>query len=136
MAEIFNIADHRKKEKPTLKELTDASVEFISNDWERFARNNRLNDFFVQMAGVWADQTINYLSDLNAIALIESKLGMCVIVRAPYGPAIGWRGSFMLKNATVTTPDLPFEAYARCFNVLLYIKLKKDLVLHDMTDEL
>ena len=136
MAEIINIADRRKKERPSLKELVDGASEFISNDWEKFARNNKLNDYFVSMVGVWAEQNINYMSDLNAIAKMEARLGMCVVVRAPYGPALGWRASFMLKTGTATTPDMPFETYARCFNILLFIKLKRDLVLNDMTDEL
>ena len=137
MADIINLADRRKKEKPTVAELAESAISFISSDWERFARNNRLNDFFISMAGVWAEESVNYLSDLNAVAKIESKLRMNVVVRSPYGHGhLGWRASFALKSGSVTTPDLPFETYARCFNILLFIKLKRDLVLNDMTDEL
>ena len=137
MADIINIADHRKKEKPSVKQIVDAAIDYITADWERFARNNRLNDFFVSGAGVWADPSINYLSDLNAVAKIEGRLGVSVIIRSPYGRGqFGWRASFVLKNSTVTTPDMPFETYARCFNILLFIKVKKDLVVNEMAEEL
>ena len=136
MADIIHLADRRPKERPDLQQVLSGSTDFIAADWQRFARSNRLNDYFTSMAGGWADANINYLSDLNAIAKVEARLGMCVTVQAPREGAIGWRASFRLKTVEVTTPDLPFETYARCFGVLLYIKVKRDLGVNDLLDEL
>ncbi len=136
MAEIIQLSERRKKPPLTIHEITEEAVDAISGDWERFARLNRLNDYFVDTAGIWVDEGVNYLNDLNAIASIESKVGVPVIIKAPFGPHLGWRASFSIKTGTVTTPDMPFETYARCFNVLLFLKLKRDLLAGGYADEL
>lgn len=136
MADIIHLSAHRPKVRPSIDQVLAEATDFITSDWERFARSNRLNDYFVSLAGVRADASINYLSDLNAISRMESRLGMTVTVTAPQRGTIGWRASFALKTTHSTTPDLPFETYARCFSILLYIKVKRDLLVLDALDEL
>ena len=137
MADVINLADRRKKEQPHPKQLVDSAVSVIMSDWERFAKSNRLNDYFTEAASVWTDQGVNYLSDLNAVSVIENKLGMDIVVKSPSLPShLGWRASFFHKSGTSTTPDMPFETYARCFNILLFIKLKRDFLAHGHLDEL
>jgi len=136
MAEIIKLSDRRKKEQPSLQYLIDNAVELTSIEWEKFARLNRLNEYFLQKAGIWADNSISYMSDLTAISEIEQKLGMSIIVRSPFQSNLGWRASFPTKSSMITTPDMPFETYARCFNIILFLKLKRDLVQHGYADEL
>ena len=137
MADVINLADRRKKELPPPVDVLRNAVDHIAADWERFAKTNRLNDYFVEAASVWTDGATNYLSDLNAISLIEHKLGYGVLVKSPaFTQGLGWKASFRLKSGTATTPDMPFETYARCFGILLYIKRKRDLVAMGYTEEL
>ena len=136
MADVINIADRRKKEKPPLEELITQAVEFIQQDWEKFARGNKLNDFFTSFASVWVDPGVSYMNDLNSIGVIEQKLGITIVVRSPFGGQMGWRAASVFSGGTAWTPDMPFESYARCFNVLLFIKLKRDLLANDMVDQL
>ena len=136
MADIINLADRRKKDPPSIHKLIEDAIDLISSEWERFAKVNRLNDYFIETAGVWTEAGVNYLSDLNAISAVENKIGISIIVTAPFGGHLGWRASFPIKSGTVTTPDLPFETYARCFNILLHLKLKRDLLANGYSDEL
>lgn len=137
MADVINLADRRKKPQLTPKELVDSAVAVIMSDWERFAKTNRLNDYFTETTGLWTDHGVNYLSDLNAVSGVENKLGMEIVVKSPsYPNHLGWRANFCHKSGTAGTPDLPFETYARCFNILLFIKLKRDFIASGYTDEL
>lgn len=136
MADVINLSDHRRKPPPSLEQVIAAGVEQVSLDWERFAKLNRLNDYFTDAAGAWTEDGVSYLSDLNALSKIEDTLGMNIMVASPYGEHIGWRASFPLRSRAVCTPDMPFEAYARCFNILLFLKLKRDLLASGLADEL
>ncbi len=125
--------DRKPREVPTLEELAARSADDISQNWERFARNNRLNDFFLSCVPLWALPQLNYLSDLNAISVVESKLGMSLVLNAPgTSPSskLGWVASFEIKGVKVETPVMMCEAYARCFNILLFLKLSRELTNH------
>lgn len=137
MADVIKLSDHRKKEVPTLKELVDRAVEMLQSEWERFAKVNRLNDFFTEATSAWTSKDTNYLGDLNAVAGLEAKIGLNVLVRAPLAAHnLGWQAAFYTKTSKIHTPELPFETYARCFNVLLFLKLKRDLISHGLVDEM
>lgn len=137
MGDIVNISDFRKPAARPLEEIVKDCTDALLLDWERFARNNRLNEYFVEAASVWTEAGKYYLSDLNAISFIEEKIGLNIVLRAPLTQAhMGWKASFHIKNATVSTPELPFETYARCFNILLFIRLKRELILNGMEAEL
>lgn len=137
MADVISLADHRKKDPPSVAALAQRATDGLADDWARFARLNRLNDFFIETASVWTATGASYLSDLNAIAFVEGRVGLLPIIRAPITKEqLGWQAAFYTKTLKVHTPDLPFETYARCFNILLFLKLKRDLLAHGYTDEL
>lgn len=133
MADIIDIASRRKPEvvKPTVREVADHSVEEIQGNWEKFARNNRLNEFFIQSIPTWGDATKNYLEDLNALSSVEMKIGLEPQVVAPgFSPdnSLGWLASFRINGQCITTSWMVSEQYARCFNILLFLKVKRELV--------
>lgn len=136
MAEVIDFASKRQRKKPTFDELLIDAQEQISQGWERFARANQLNDFIVQGLSVWAKEGVSYTNDLNLISEVEQQIGLNLVLTSPTEDQLGWRAGATFRNAISWTPDLPFETYARCFNVLLYLKLKKDLIAHGMMDEL
>jgi hypothetical protein len=137
MADVISLAEHRKKNKPDVQEVARKVVDTVTVEWERFAKINRLNEYFVSTLQVWTQPGVAYLSDLNGISAVEAKAGLAPIIRAPFEPAhMGWKASFSIKNGIVSTPEMPFETYARCFNVLVYITFKREMVLHDMLDEM
>lgn len=130
MSNVINLAERRKAPK-TLVELAVLSSEEITAHWERFARNNRLNDYFVQSTPSWSDPKINYLADLNALSIIEQRLDLTLVLYSPGSidsSQIGWIASFKLNDIRVETPPMVSEAYARCFNILLFLKLGRELV--------
>lgn len=134
MSNVIDMFSARKPQVvPTLEVLAAKCIDDISDNWERFARNNRLNDFFLSCIPHWAIPQINYLSDINAISVIESKLGLAVIVNAPgTSPSskLGWIAGFQIKGENVETPVMMCEAYARCFNIILFLKLSRELTNH------
>lgn len=138
MADVIDMFDRRKRtvEKPSLQELATRCSEEISENWERFARNNRLNDFFLSSTPVWALPQVNYLSDLNAISVLENKIHLALLLNAP-GTAgasqIGWVAAFEIEGHRIETPYMMCEAYARCFNILLFLKLGHELTHHGLS---
>jgi hypothetical protein len=133
MAEIINIADRRKKTTvtPTVQEVAQFAIEEIDTHWGKFASNNRLNDYFVQYTPSWSQTNVNYLEDLTALSVLERKIHLEPQIIAPgFSPdnALGWVAAFRMNGVVVATPFMMSEAYARCFNVLLYLKVKRDLL--------
>lgn len=135
MSNVIDLFGAKKPQAPTLEVLVAKCTDDISENWQRFAKNNRLNDFFLSCIPHWAIPQINYLSDINAISVIESKLGLAVIVNAPgTSPSskLGWVAGFQIKDVNVETPVMMCEAYARCFNIILFLKLSRELTNHDI----
>lgn len=134
MSNVIDMFSKRELQvTPTLEALVVKCIDDISENWQRFAKNNRLNDFFLSCIPHWAIPQINYLSDINAISVIETKLGLSVIVNAPgTSPSskLGWVAGFQIKDANVETPVMMCEAYARCFNIILFLKLSRELTNH------
>ena len=117
----------------TLQDVAFDAVDFLLGDWEKFARKNRLNDYFKQYFPnfIDADSQVNYMRDLTEVAALEAKIGMASIVFFPgtLEPIqIGWVVRFKLADQEITTPDMASECYARCFALLLYLKVKADAV--------
>lgn len=86
MAEIIDFVDRRKQRisKQTFEELAECCADEIAGDWDRFSKNNRLNDYFVSCTPGWSATGINYLSDLNALSVIEGKIKIKSIVISPF----------------------------------------------------
>ena len=132
MADIISLSDHRKKpeEKPTIETIVMSSLESIAGDWERFARNNRLNDYLRQAAPQWTKDNVDYLSDLNALSIIENKINLglyLVSAEAAAKNQLGWVAGFKISGVRAETPPMAFEAYARCFNILLFLKVSREM---------
>jgi hypothetical protein len=135
MADVISFADHRKTplEKPTVQELIEFVTEEITGHWEKFASNNRLNEYFIQCTPSWSRAKVNYLQDLNALAGIEQKIKLEPQIIAPgFGidNPLGWVAAFRLNGEVVATPYMLSEPYARCFNILLFLKLGRELQQH------
>jgi hypothetical protein len=116
---------------PTFAVLRERAVEDITSDWERFAHDNHLNDYFIQSVPQWTEIGRNYLGDLNLISVVEQKVKLDLQITAPSydGERLGWTASFGLFEYGLTvTPPMVFETYARCFAVLLFLRLKRDLL--------
>lgn len=121
------------KRKPTIEQLELEAIEYIGAGWERAARNNRLNDFFIEQTKPWSKTDTSYVLDLNPLSMMESKLGMIITIRSPVGVILGWQASFMVGDHFLSTPILSFETYARSFNILVFMKLRRDFVSHGYT---
>lgn len=132
MSNVIDLFAGRRKPaaKLSVEELARKCSEEISDNWERFARNNRLNDYFLSSVPSWATRTINYLADLNAVSTVENKINLSILLNAPgTSPSshLGWVASFELQGVRVESPVMMCEAYARCFNILLFLKLGRAL---------
>lgn len=139
MGEVVDFTARRLKEqlKPVTMEILMAkAVEFLLGDWEKMARNNRLNDYFRQSVPQIDNLTkTNYMSDLNEIAVLELNLELFPMVFFPgtiERKQLGWIVQFFLGKERISTPELASEAYARCFAILLYLKLKRDAIEADL----
>lgn len=134
MADIIDLASRRKTQltKPSVLELAQTCLEEIQMNWEKMARSNRLNEFFIQSTPPYSQVAVNYLENLNALSTIELKVGLDPQITSPSFSAdvrtIGWVAAFRLNGIVISTPFLVNEQYARCFNILLFLKLKRALV--------
>lgn len=129
MANVINIDDKRKK-KPQMTPVE--MVAFCNTDvmdsWEKYAKSNRLNEFFSINASIYTKPEINYLSNISEIVSIERVLGMHPAIYAPgiiSQQQIGWRAGFRFENILVETPDMASEEYARCCNILIWLRIKR-----------
>ncbi len=134
MADIVDISTRFKKVTPpatvTVTEIAQHAIEEITSHWEKFASNNRLNDYFLQCVPTWAQPAVNYLEDLNALSSLEQKIKIDPQVVAPgFSPdnALGWIAAFRVNGIVVVTPFMVSEQYARCFLILLFLKLKRQM---------
>lgn len=132
MAEIIDLASRRKvpPPKPTVTELAQFCADEILSHWEKFASNNQLNMYFTSSTPMYCKGAVNYLEDLNALSTIEMKIALEPQVIAPgfnEKNSLGWVAAFRLNGVIVATPFMVSEQYARCFNILLYLKLKREL---------
>jgi hypothetical protein len=133
MADVVNIADFRreKKPQPSASEIAAFSVTSVMAEWERFAKSNKLSEFVNSSLGAYAKPFTNYLANLTEIAAVEEKIGLSPGVWAPGvtgGVQFGWRASFRFGEVLVETPDMASEAYARCCNILIFQKIKREFI--------
>jgi hypothetical protein len=134
MADIIDFTSKRKqktKESPkvTFEEVVYDTIDDLLGDWERMARKNKLNEFFIAALPSFIDPQSkqNFMKDLNAIADLEKNLHLMLIIHAPgtiEPQQVGWVTQFMIGEHLVSTPDMAAEGYARCFGVLTYVTIK------------
>lgn len=133
MADIIDFTAKKKQKNPgpivTLEQVAQDTIEGLLDDWEKMARKNKLNAFFISALPNFIDQQTktNFMSDLNAIASVEKNLGLMLSVRAPGSIDVeqfGWVAQFRIENLEIDTPDMAAEEYARCFAILAYVTIK------------
>ena len=127
MADIIDFTAKRKQRTAlqpaaTFEEVVFDTTEGLLDDWERMARKNKLNEFFIAALPHFVDQKskVNFMKDLNAIADLEKNLGVAFVIGAPgtLNPGqVGWVVQFSIGDNIITTPDMAAEGYARCFAV-------------------
>jgi len=132
VADVINLDDHRKKKPPpSPQEVVAFCTEDVMTNWERFAKSNKLNDFVHQSLGIYAISFTNYLANRDKVAEAEDKIGLLPGIWAPgiNGPSqLGWRACFRFGDVLVETPDMASELYARCCNMLIFLKVKREMV--------
>ncbi len=132
MADVIDIASHRKKKPPpTLREIVDFCITDVMINWERFAKANKLNDFVQQGLGIYANPSVNYLANRDKVAEVEDKIGLLPVVWGPGVKAntqLGWRAGCRFDDLLVETPDMMSELYARSFNMLMFLKIRREMV--------
>ena len=135
------LAKNKPAPKATWETVKAAAVDFLLGDWEKMARNNRLNDYFKRSLSNVIDHgsKVNYMADLTEVATIELKLDHYPMIYFPGtllgGKQHGWIVQFKLGDEVVSTPELMSEAYARCFGILLYLKVKRDALAEGLLND-
>lgn len=135
MGEVIELGK-RRGPRPSPELLAANCTSALLESWEKAAKSNRLNDFFTSSCAFTRGPSVNYLQDLGEVAVLEQQIGMTVGMAMPgilERPQLGWRAYFKLADAIIETPDMPYEAYARCFGVLLHQRLKHELLRHGYT---
>lgn len=116
----------------TQEQVTQFCVDEILAHWEKFAANNRLNEYFISCTPSWSSSTVNYLQNLEAISVIEQKIDLEPQITSPGFSGgeqySGWGVQFKIAESIVSTPLMASECYARCFGILLFLKLKRELM--------
>lgn len=137
MAEIVDIFTRKPiEQKPTFDSIIEETVHVLQHDWQHMAKTNSLNAYFIRQMEIWTIPETPYTMSLDAIAEVEKKLNYSIAIHGPVANHMGWRASFILSGGVVSTPHMPFEAYARCFAALLFVKLKHRLISLDMSEYL
>jgi hypothetical protein len=134
MGEIVDFTARRLrivKPPKTIIGLAGDAIVYLLADWEKMAKNNRLNDYFKSTVPNlrYTSEKTNFMADLNAISVLELSIDLFPIIFFPgtsTSKQLGWMVQFIIGNERIATPELASEAYARCFGILLYLKLKRD----------
>jgi hypothetical protein len=133
VADIIQLDAHRKKKpKLTPQEVVTFCVDDVMTDWERFAKTNKLNEFVQQGLGIHTTPFTNYLANRDKVAEAEDRIGLLPGIWAPgiNGPSqLGWRSCFRFGDMLVETPDMASELYSRCCNILIFLKVRREIVL-------
>lgn len=134
MGEIVDFTARRLKipvKVVTMAGLLDDATHLLLADWEKMAKINRLNDYFrntVPNLRHISEKT-NFMADLNEVAQLELNIELYPMIFFPGTTdrkQHGWVVQFFLGAEKISTPELASEAYARCFAILLYLKMKRD----------
>lgn len=117
----------------TMDALYEDALHHLLTDWEKMAKGNRLNDYFKATVPNLRQypENANFMADLNEVSRLELNIELYPMVFFPGTTdrkQHGWLVQFMLGTFKVSTPELASEAYARCFAILLHLKLKRDAI--------
>lgn len=119
------------KESQTNGEIFEDVYTDIIDDWQSHAARNALNEFVRKKIPVHARGTdqVDFVGDLNVLAIAETKLGMRVAMLNPeVNNTDGWMVSFHLGNEMFAAPPImASETYARALNIILFVELTSRL---------
>lgn len=137
MGAVVNLAERRKVKpvKPTVLELATFVCDDILDHWNKAASKNMLNEYFMTCTPPYSYAHVNYLEDLTAIGEMERRIGLwCQVISPHFGnPELpGWIAAFRVGSTTITTPFFTSEAFARCFNILLFLRVNRDIKTYDI----
>jgi hypothetical protein len=101
-------------------------TEGLMSQWETHSRKNSLNDFVASVIPNIAlgIEGADYVNNVSNIAHVEYKLDIRPIIFAPSSSVNnpdGWIVASTVDSTTIWTPQMPVEANARAFHVLLYV---------------
>ena len=139
-AEILQFKESKIKKniRPVITEellsniFNEVGFEVLS-EWDRAAKNNKLNDYFTSKIPPLARgvRGIDYINDLNALAQVEQKLQLIIGINAMHLPSkqLLWSISFTTSlfdiTKTYTTLLMHNEYQARALNILTYLSFLK-----------
>lgn len=125
MSNVIHLCDRRRNPEQEWNSLLIESVDYLISEWETAMRKNSLNEFFRTFA--FRSSNENYTTDLNAISRLEQDYKLSLINYAPFSLSVnqtGWISAFKVGENSVHTPEFFSEQHARCFALLLYLRLK------------
>lgn len=124
----------RDQHPPTFVELAERAEGALSADWAKM--QGSLNEYFKASLPTLVDQasTVNYMVSLTDVAVVERNLAHYPTVLGPGSQPRqhGWRVQVRVQAPgskeplVVVTPELPSEEQARCFAVLLLLRLRRE----------
>lgn len=131
----FSLAKKKKsapKQQPqTTTEIFEDVYADIIDEWQTKAIANGLNEYIRKKIPVHARGTAqaDFVGDLNILALAESRLGMQVSMINPEAAGTqGWLVSFKMGDEAFSAPpQMASEAYARAFNILMFVEFNSRL---------
>lgn len=119
------------KESQSNSEIFEDVFADVIDEWQSHAARNALNEFIRKKIPVHARglDEVDFVGDLNVLAIAESKLGMRVAMLNPeVNSTSGWMVSFHLDNEMFAAPpNMASETYARALNILLYVEFTSRL---------
>lgn len=127
---VINLDDYRKPKPPPvdIHELAQRCIDEINNSWINAAKINRLNEYFITTTAGFSSPNLNYISDLNHVSSLEQNIKLQLVLKSPQDGFIGWVAGFKLGDITIETAPVHYsENYARCFNILLFLKMNREL---------
>lgn len=131
MTNVVNLSDFRRRPPLVWDDVVARVVDDICIEWERMARNNRLNEYFKSNAPSFMVDGVNYMSDLNGLSSLEYKINHSPTIHPPQSlgrDQIGWIVSFRVEDNQAHTIELASEPYARAFAIIMFLKLKRALL--------
>lgn len=102
----------------------------ILEDWQRFTKLNKLQEWFIQCLPMYTKPNVNYLNNLSEIAAVEKLMGYTprMVLRGPdYSDAAEFfKAKAKYGDYVITGPEMLTEEHARAIMLLIYNKVKRE----------
>jgi hypothetical protein len=126
MGNVINLFAKTKEENPPLSfsEIADYCKEALISDWEMYSKKNKLQEFIFASIVPYGDELEDYTCDLNALSLVELRIGISTSIHKVDSH---WVAGFTVDDLLITTPRFGNEALARAFNILMFMKIRREV---------